>query len=193
MLDPRLRSLKGKPIDGTVGTSPLASCYNTRLETRGGDVFHPNKHRVMNLRRIVSVIHRCKNANRRQRVWKTSTEGGVLTLVSLAGCHLHHKFPLFDSWKQHFVLVSLRFNEQIAEGIRRSCSFDCQFTHYEKLPQFGSSWFAEKIWEKKDPDHVLSLISYLFSVRFVNKLKEKQLNNNAAMRCNSQKSKWKGN
>ena len=55
MLDTRLRSLKGKPMDGVVGTKLLASCYNTRLETRGGDVLHPNKHRVMVMRRVAMV------------------------------------------------------------------------------------------------------------------------------------------
>ena len=123
MLDTRLRSLKGKPIDSTVGTSRLATYNNTRLEMRGGDVFDPNKHRVINLRRIASVIHGCKNANRRQRVWKTSTEVRVLTLISLAGCHLHHKFPLVDSWKQHFILVPWRLNKQLAERIWRILFF----------------------------------------------------------------------
>ena len=104
MLDTRLRSLKGKPMDGVVGTKPLASCYNTGLETRGGDVFHPNKHRVMGMRRVAMVgvamvIHWCKNANRCSRVWKTSTKGRVLTLVSFIANKLHFSLSLLGPWK----------------------------------------------------------------------------------------------
>ena len=100
MLDTRLRSLKGKPMDGVVGTKLLASCYNTRLETRGGDVLHPNKHRVMVMRRVAMVVHWCKNPNRYPRVWKTSTKGRVLTLVSFIGNHTHFNLSLLGPWKK---------------------------------------------------------------------------------------------
>ena len=99
MLDTRLRSLKGKPIDGVVGTKPLASCYNTHLETRGGDVFNPNKHCIMDMRGVAMVIHWCKNPNRCPRVWKTSTKGRVLTLVSFIANQLDFSLSLFGPWR----------------------------------------------------------------------------------------------
>ena len=104
MLDTRLRSLKGKPMDVVVGTKLLASCYNTRLETRGGDVLHPNKHRVMDMRRVAMVrvamvIHWYKNPNRCPWVWKTSTKGRVLTLVSFIANQFHFNLSLLSPWK----------------------------------------------------------------------------------------------
>lgn len=110
MINSRLGTLEGKPINGGVTSIMLATLHETGLETACRHIFHPHKSCVMDSRWFVSMINWSKYSHG-SATWKADAEWFIFTMEIIVSHLLNVNFPNLNAYNREGQKVWYVFRE----------------------------------------------------------------------------------